>query len=251
MYKKELQLAKQAALEAGKFLRNKEGIHIDSFEGKDIKLSSDKLSEQIIINILKETQIPILSEECGCIGESKSEYLWIIDPLDGTANYWKGLDELSCVSVALWKNNEPILGVVYRFVADELYYGVVGQGAFLNEKPIATALVEETSKAVVATGFPVYRDYSDAGLMKFIKQVQSFKKVRMLGAAAIMGTFVAEGRVDAYMEESIMLWDIAGSSAIVKAAGGTIQIERLSDYKCVCRLFANNILMEDYNAKSI
>jgi myo-inositol-1(or 4)-monophosphatase len=251
MYKKELELAKRAAMEAGTLLTKKEGIYVDFSGGKDIKLSSDKASETIIIDILKESNIPILSEECGYISKQGNEYLWIIDPLDGTANYWKGLDELSCVSVALWKNDEPILGVVYRFATDELYYGVIGEGAFKNEKPITTSVVEDASKAVVSTGFPVYRDYSDDGLIRFVKQVQCFKKVRMLGTAAIMGAFVAEGKFDAYMEESIMLWDIAGSAAIVKAAGGALQIQRLDDYKCVCRLFANNKLMEDYNAKSI
>lgn len=248
MYSNELSLAKKSAKIAGDFLRNRKDIHIEADEGKDIKLSADKNSERLIIDILKETNIPILSEECGSVGQNESEYLWIIDPLDGTANYWKDLGELACVSVALWKDNKPILGVVYRFITDELFYGIVGQGAYMNGSPIHTSDIKSTEKAVIATGFPVHRDYGTESLSTFIKQVQRFKKVRMLGSAAIMGTFVAAGKFDAYMEDEIMLWDIAGASAIVKAAGGAVNVEMLSDYKCVCKCFANQSLMEDYHA---
>ncbi len=82
------------------------------------------------MNKLSETGYPILSEECGEISSGAvSQFYWIIDPLDGTVNYWKGLKELACVSVALWDQNEPVLGVIYRFESDELYCGVVGDGA--------------------------------------------------------------------------------------------------------------------------
>ena len=251
MYEKELNIAKEAALKAGNFLKRREGIHVDAAEGKDIKLSSDKRSEEIIINILKTTGIPILSEECGQLGGDPDEFLWIIDPLDGTANYWKGVGELACVSVALWRKNEPALGVVYRFEADELYYGAVGEGAFLNGRPIKTSSVSHTGDAVLATGFPVKGDYGTESLSAFVKQAQDFKKVRMLGAAAIMGAFVAAGKFDAYMEDGIMLWDIAGASAIVLAAGGKTDITMLGDYRCTCKCFSGAALMEDYNAKSL
>lgn len=251
MYEKEMELAKRAAKSAGDFLKKREHIHVDTAQGKDIKLSSDKYSEKIIIDILKESGIPVLSEECGIIYGETNEYLWIVDPLDGTANYWKGLKELSCVSVALWKGSEPVLGVVYRFSAGEFYYGAAGYGAYLNGVPIHTAEVQKTEEAVVATGFPVHRDYSTKGLSAFVKQVQHFKKIRMLGAAAIMGTFVAAGIFDAYMEDEIMLWDIAAAVAIICAAGGTAEVKQLDHYKCICKCFAGKALMEDYYAKSL
>lgn len=254
-YERELELAKMAAKEAGDFLKRREEIHVDASEGKDIKLSSDKYSEKIIIDRLKETEIPILSEECGRVnvqGNAEcSGAVWIIDPLDGTANYWKGLQELACVSIALWKDSRPVLGVVYRFFSDELYHGIVGQGAFLNGEPIHTSDVTETEQAIVATGFPVHRDYGTESLSVFINQVQNFKKVRMLGAAAVMGTFVAVGKVDAYMEDEIMLWDVAAAAALVLAAGGEASVELLDDDKCICKCFATRALMEDYYAKSL
>lgn len=251
MYEKELEIAKIAAKEAGVYLKKYTDIFVDGAEGKDIKLSSDKNSEKRILNYLEKTGIPILSEECGVINTVKSEFCWIIDPLDGTANYWKGMKELACVSISMWKQGEPILGVVYRFERDELYYGVVGVGAFCNGNRIYTSNVIHTTDAVIATGFPVNRDYSTESLAEFIQQIQCFKKVRMLGAAAIMGTFVGAGKIDVYMEDEIMLWDIGAASAIVKAAGGVVELEFLENYKCICKCFANEKLREDYYAKSV
>lgn len=252
MYETELEMAKKAAAEAGAYLKNCSSLHVDGQEGKDIKLSVDKESEKILVDWLSQTGYAILSEECGEVyGESQEGLHWIIDPLDGTANYWKGIKELCCVSVALWKKEEPVLGVVYRFAADELFWGVVHEGAFCNGHPIHTSAIETVADAVIATGFAVRRDYHTESLTAFVKQVQRFKKVRMLGAAAIMGTFVGTGRVDAYMEDEIMLWDIAAAVAIVKAAGGVTAVQLLDDYKCICKCFANTRLKEDYDAKGI
>ena len=243
---KEYDLALEAVKTAGQFLEENYDPTVDSQIGKDIKLSSDRKSEAIIIEILKETGLPILSEEAGLIEGAEHGLRWIVDPLDGSANYWKGLKELACTSVALWKGYEPVLGAIYRFHTDELFSGIVGKGAWLNDKAIKTSKVDKTKDAIFATGFPVKRDYGEESLKKFVKQVQSFKKVRMLGAAAVMGSLVAAGKIDAYLEEQIMLWDIAASSAIVNAAGGYVEIEHLQDYQCICKLFANKKLYEDF-----
>ena len=247
---KELELAIKAAKAAGEFLAQRKDIHVDALEGKDIKLSSDKMSEKIILDILYASGISILSEEYGFKGE-ESKLCWIIDPLDGTINYFKGMDEMACVSIALWKEDKPVLGVVYRFMKDELFYGEEGKGAFLNGKEINPSDIQETGQAVMATGFPVKRAYDTESLTQFVKQVQNFKKVRMLGAAAIMGTFVACGRFDAYFEDEIMLWDVAAAVALVNAAGGSTTLELLNDSKCICKCFATKALMEDYYAKGL
>lgn len=253
MYKKELEIAIQAAREAGKLLRAGGNMTIDSMEGKDIKLSSDRDSEQKIFATLRsESAYPILSEESGRIETGDTTgHLWIVDPLDGTANYFKGLTELTCVSIALWKDGHPVLGVIYRYVVDELYYGIVGSGAYCNEVQISTSEIACVKEAVLATGLPVHRDYHSDSLLDFVRTIQQFKKIRMLGAAAVMGAFVAAGRLDAYWEDHIMLWDIAASAAIVRSAGGEVDIQFLEDNMCVCKLFANHGLMEDFNAKSL
>ncbi len=253
MYKNELELAISAAKAAGEILSARCNVTVDSAEGKDIKLSADKNSEKKVIEILQTgSKYPVLSEECGKVGTDDNSGLhWIVDPLDGTANYFRGATELTCVSIALWKDNEPVLGVIYRYATDEMFYGVVGEGAFCNGKEIHTSDVTDVSKAFITTGFPVHRDYSDESLSKFIHTIQHFKKVRMLGAAALMGVFVAAARVDVYFEDHIMLWDIAAAAAIVKAAGGETSIELLEDNMCICKFFANRTLMEDFNAKGL
>ena len=246
MYEKEFEAAKKAALKSGEYLRKREKVHIDSADGKDIKLSSDKGSEKILMEELGSFGYSILSEEYG-MKDIGTELCWIIDPLDGTMNYSRGLDDLACVSVALWKGEEPLLGVVYRFKIDELFSGLVGNGAWLNDEPIKPSEVTKMTDAVLATGFPVKRSYDDEALSSFVKSVQGFKKIRMLGAAAIMGTFVACGRIDTYMEEDIMLWDIAAATAIVKAAGGSTQLEMREDNKYLCQLFASEELMKEFS----
>lgn len=255
MNQSELLFAKTASLQAGELLRKQKLTEVDSAEGKDIKLALDKISEATIVDCLSASGIPVLTEESGFQNGSEKSLregkLWIIDPLDGTANYWKGMRELSCVSIALWEDGKPVLGVINRFFCDELFVGVVGEGAWLNDKPIVTSMTEQISQSVLATGFPLKRSYEYKDLERSIKQIQNFKKIRMLGAAAIMGAFVACGRVDAYMEEDIMLWDIAASGALVVAAGGTVEIKEQKDYKCICRMFANENLKGNYYADCI
>lgn len=255
MFEEELIYAKKAVIQAGQMLKQQARTDVDFMGGKDIKLAIDKESESIIISCLEQSNIPILSEECGfwkgTEANLKSGKLWIIDPLDGSANYWKGMRELTCVSIALWEDGKPVLGVINRFCCDELFVGIVGEGAWLNDKPITTSATGQVSQAVLATGFPLKRSYESSNLERSIKQIQNFKKIRMLGAAAIMGAFVACGRVDAYVEEEIMLWDIAASGALVLAAGGTVEIKQVEDYKCICRLFANGELKGSYYANCI
>lgn len=250
MYEKEFEEAKRVAYEAGQFLRKHYNIHIDSSEGKDIKLSADKESEEMIFKGLRPFGYSLLSEEKG-LEETGTEIRWIIDPLDGTMNYSKGMDDLSCVSISLWKKDEPLFGIVYRFRVDEMFSGMIGKGAWINDYPIKPSRITKVSDSIIATGFPVKRTYDTNSLTSFIEKVQRFKKVRMLGAAAIMTTYVACGKVDAYMEEDIMLWDVAAGAAIIKAAGGIAEIEIKEDNKCICKCFANSNLMESYYAEGL
>ncbi len=250
MYEKELELAIKTAKEAGDFLLSEENMKVDSAEGKDIKLSTDKSSEKIIMESLgKESNYPILSEEAGLLEGKDPSCRWIVDPLDGSLNYNRDMKEMTCVSIALWKGETPLLGVIYRYATGELYTGIVGEGAFCNGKAIGSSQVTTLSQGVFATGFPVNRDYGEESLLKFSKQVQQFKKVRMLGTAALMGTFVACGKVDVYEEENIMLWDIAASTALVLASGGEAEVKIQESNQCHCKLFANKGIKEDFHAK--
>lgn len=240
-----MKLAMEAAEKAGIHLRKREDVSVDAMTKHDIKLSSDRRSENVILDVLRPSGLPVLSEECGRIGDGDG-LRWIVDPLDGTVNYFQNVDELSCVSIALWDGDKPLLGVINRFAAAEVFVGAAGKGAWLNAQKISTSGVTKAGEAVLATGFPSKRDYSDAALLAFIRQIQKVQKVRMLGTAALMAAFVACGRVDAYMEEDIMLWDIAAAAAIVQAAGGVVRYEkRPNENSCVFRCYATEELRQE------
>lgn len=242
-----LQTAKEAALAAGKYLTEETLKAVNVEQDKDIKLFADKNSEKIIIDFLKSRyDIPVLTEESGELGTIGDGLYWIVDPIDGTYNYLKGLD-LCCVSIALWEGGSPVLGVIYEFKNDKLYSGIVGEGAWCNESSMSTSQIDTLGKASLATGFPVYRDYSDKALTRFTDSVKYFKKIRMFGTAATSIAYVASGKVDAYIEEDIMLWDVAAGVALVLAAGGAVQLEQGSEKwtrKTMC--FANEQLKEKY-----
>ena len=252
-YESELKIARDASELAAEYLRSQFRGTIESAIGKDIKLINDKKSEAIIIEKLGVTGIPILSEESGLSTEEfkNNGLIWIVDPLDGSANYMKGMRDLTCVSIALWEGNKPILGVINRFEKNEIFWGTVGDAAFLNDEKIKTSDVCILEDAILSTGFPLKRSYSEKALGCFIRSVQRFKKIRMLGAAALMGAFVACGRVDAYTEENIMLWDIAAASAIVSAAGGYVNIEGIGDQQCLCELFSNEKLYSENSSSGL
>jgi len=252
MFEAELKIAVEAAKAAGDFLVKRINLLVDSQDGKDIKMAADKQSESIIVEKLKKTGIPILSEEAGLIANSDSDKLcWIVDPIDGTLNYSRGLGGMCCVSIALWKGGHPALGVINRFERNEIYTGVVGASAKINGATLKTSGIARIDQAVLATGFPVGRDYSSAGLADFITNIQRFKKIRMLGSAALMATFVATGAVDVYMEDGIMLWDIAAAAAIVLAAGGEFKYLPRGNNKCLCVMYATKDLAEACDVEGI
>ena len=222
-----LNVAVAAAKDAGIFLKKagKEALIVNSSEGRDIKLALDRESEERIVDLLqKESDFPILSEEMGktWLPEIFSSYHWIVDPLDGTLNYWKGVP-LCCVSVGLWRGRKPVLVAVYDFNRDELFTGIVGQGAWMNGVSIKVSDVPAPENAVLCTGFPVSTDFSETGIQEFISFVRAYKKVRLFGSAALSLAYVASGRVDGYCERDIKIWDVAAGLAIVEAAGGRIQ----------------------------
>lgn len=221
-----LALAVAAAREAGALLRARgsAATQVRADEAKDLKLGADVLAETVVLDRLRASSPhPILSEEAGADpGFSREGWHWVVDPLDGTLNYGRELP-LSCVSLALWKGDAPVLGVVYDFTRDEMFTGETGNGAACNGVAIRTSAILEPGKAVLATGFPSGRDYGDASLAAFCRHVQQFKKVRLLGSAALSLAWLAAGRLDAYTEEDIWFWDVAAGLALVGAAGGRFE----------------------------
>ena len=231
-------LAISAARQAGGFLnQNKlEKKEVYQEEGRDIKLIIDQDTEKLIRSSLEKTNIPILGEEYG--GEMSNERYWVIDPIDGTANYFRGLNEC-CVSIALMEGNEALIGVIYNFNNDQMYTAIKDHGAFLNNTKISVSDVALKSKASITTGFPASETIESS--MDFLENLKDWKKVRMFGSAALSCAYVASGKCDYYAEKGVYLWDIAAGICLVKEAGGS------ADYKLIDKdryevVFSNNLL---------
>lgn len=234
-----LRTAIDAALESGRILCKEGGSSIDSESGHDIKLKADKESEARIFAKLEQTGINILSEEYGVNTKNNEDLWWIVDPLDGSLNYQRHIP-ICCISIALWKANKPLLGVVYDFNHDKLYSGIVGEGASVNGKPIFVSDIPEREKAIIATGFPVYLNFDDRVLSTFVKTLQKYKKVRLFGSAALSCMSVAQGSVEVYSESNIALWDVAAGIAVIEAAGGCCDYEYTNKEKFLLNVFAAN-----------
>ena len=238
-----LELAKETAFQAGSTLieQQKSARQVLQSHNRDVKVKGDSLSETIIIDSLQQhSSFPILTEESGIIGEiDREQYLWIVDPLDGSLNYSQGIP-LCCISIALWEGDIPVIGVIFDFFLEELFSGLIGVGSWLNESAIKVSEITKKKEALLCTGFPIRTDFSEEGITQFVKQVRTYKKVRILGSAALSLAYVACGRADAYMEENIMLWDVGAGCAIVKAAGGEIQMDNCNDLLAPVKVIAKN-----------
>ena len=163
----------------------------------------------------------ILGEEEGGILPPKGR-VWILDPLDGTVNFIHGLAPVS-VSVALWKDRAPVVGVVIEAIHGEEFTAVRGEGATLGARPISVSSNALLSQALVATGFPYDRQkraHEYAGLLATV--LATCQGVRRRGSAALDLCYVADGRFDAYWEQGLAVWDMAAGILIVEEAGGTV-----------------------------
>lgn len=239
---KGLVIAKKAIFEAGNLLlKNKEILsEVILSTNKDIKLKADILAEKAIKAIIEnESDYPILAEESGLSSKTIPNIFWVVDPLDGTANYARNIP-ICCVSIALISDLKPILGVIYDFINDDLYEGSTYTKALLNSKEISVSKVSNPQEGILITGLPNNTDYSDSALLKMIKGFQNWRKVRMIGSAAMASVYVASGKADVYKESGTYLWDVAAGAAIVNAAGGAASITNQRDNFQVDVFFSNS-----------
>ena len=239
----DLSLAIKAAKESGKLLfENREEFNqrLNS-NSKDTKLKADIESENLIKSIItSQSTYQILSEETGKSSDNLGEIFWVIDPLDGTANYNKGIP-VSCVSIGLISNMKPILGVIYDFNNDHMYVGDThNKTSVMNGHKIEVSSITTKEDGILITGLPHDSDYSETTLKKMIDDMQKWQKIRMMGSAAMAACYVATGRVEQYQEKGIYLWDVIAGAAIVESSGGVAEISNQRENYQVDVVFSNS-----------
>lgn len=223
-----LDLAQSAARAAGILLREHYGsaLEVNEMLEYDIKLDLDVRSQDLITDhILKIFPDHAIYGEEGIGGNQESPFQWIVDPIDGTVNYFYGIPHF-CISIALRKDGEIIAGVIYDPMLDEMFAVEAGGPAMLNGKPITVSNRSEMSAAVVTIGFSKTRESMDAGFARYKRIAVQVRKTRMLGSAALAMAYIACGRLDAYIEEQISIWDVATGLLLVKAAGGKVDLKQ-------------------------
>lgn len=183
----------------------------------------DKKSEQEIIGFIKRNfpDHGIIAEESG-MENNKAEYVWVIDPLDGTTNFAHGLPIFS-VSIGLQKNGETIAGAVYDVMRDAMYWAEKGKGSFVNDKQLHVSENGNLRRSCLVTGFPYdVAEHPKPILKIFGDMIVSSRAVRRLGSAAIDFCYVAEGVFDGYWETFLYPWDMCAGKLIVEEAGGVV-----------------------------
>jgi myo-inositol-1(or 4)-monophosphatase len=218
-------LAIRAAKKAGQILQRRLGRvrNVDYKGAVNLVTEMDFLAEEVIVSeIRKEYPHHSFLAEEKVRQQVDSPFRWIIDPLDGTTNYAHGFP-IFCVSIALEKEGEIILGVVYDPSRDELFVAEKGKGARLNGRRIRVSSTPKLSQSLLATGFPYdLRESPVNNFDHFRNFALRVHAVRRAGSAALDLCYVAAGRFDGFWEMKLGPWDLAAGSLIVKEAGGKV-----------------------------
>lgn len=226
-----LQTATDAALAAGGFLRANFGrsLSVDENLAHDIKLALDRHTQSLIEGLILDRypQHAIYGEE-GVRGDQSSEFQWVVDPIDGTVNFFYNIPHFA-VSIALRRAGRIIAGVIHDPMRDELWSAVEGGPTLLNGHPVRVSNRTLLEEATVSVGVSKSLDTINRGIPLFERMVRSAKKCRMMGSASLDIAYVACGRLDAYIENSISLWDVAAGILLVGQAGGRVDLSPHAD----------------------
>ena len=221
-----LNIAVKAARRAGGVInrasRDVEQIKVSAKRDKDFVTEVDKAAEEAILGVLKEAypDHAILAEESGASGDS--DYVWIIDPLDGTTNFIHGFPQYA-VSIAQTHKGVLQHAVVYDPTRNELFTASKGAGAYVNDRRIRVSKRVKLNEVLIGTGFPFrYFEHVDAYLGIFRDMMHKTAGVRRPGAAALDLAWVAAGRIDGFWEIGLSPWDMAGGALLITEAGGLI-----------------------------
>jgi myo-inositol-1(or 4)-monophosphatase len=221
-----LTTAVEAALKAGKLLREnfEKPLEVDAMHEHDIKIELDRRTQKLIEDhiLASHPDHSILGEEGSREGAGGVE--WIIDPLDGTVNYFYGIPHFA-TTIAVRRHGELLAGVVHDPMRNETWTAEAGGPALLNGREIRVSTRTELPDCIVSMGVSKTVETINSTLPAFNHAIRRVKKMRMLGSAALDIAYVATGRLDAYIEGTISLWDIAAGLLLVPAAGGNIDLQ--------------------------
>ena len=186
-----------------------ENLQVSKKGPKDFVTNSDKKTEKVLINELTKNKkkYSILSEEIGFIKNDDNDYIWVIDPIDGTTNFLHGVPHF-CISIGLKFRDEIISGIIFDPIKNEIFYAEKNQGAFFNNHRIRVSKRKNLDECLFATN---KNGLSSTDL-----------NARIFGSAALDLAYVASGRIDGYFQNGLNLWDIAAGTLIVKEAGGIV-----------------------------
>ena len=237
----------QAARAAGKIMRANWNApkRVKVSHAHDIKLELDVRCQKTIENILYRAfpKVPLLGEE-GNSGDLNADYRWVVDPIDGTVNYFFGMPH-AAVSIALQATapGSPIalIGVIYDPFTDELWTATYGGKTRLNGKVVRASKRAKVGECIIAMGFSKTRENMEKSIPHLNRIARRAKKIRIMGSAALELAYVASGRLDAYIERTINIWDIAAGGLMVECSGGEMFLKELPDGRL--RMCADNGLL--------
>ena len=239
---KAVDTAVKAAKAAGVLLRENLGcvLEVDEAMHHDIKLALDRESQDLITKILLD-EFPdyALYGEEGIAGNQDSDNQWIVDPIDGTVNFFYGIPHY-CISIALRCKGELTVGVIYDPSMDELWTVVKGEKPFLNGKEISCSSRTKLEESILYVGCGKTEDALSDGLERFRRASLRARKMRMMGSAALAMAYIATGRLDAYVESRISLWDIAAGQLLIEATGGKVTLTPKEGAPDVWSIIATN-----------
>ena len=238
----DLELATHAALTAGKLLKQHFGsdAEVDEASHHDIKLALDKESQDLITKILLGARPgDALYGEEGIAGNQDSDRQWIVDPIDGTVNFFYGIPHF-CVSIALRVGGEITAGVIHDPMVGETWTVEKGGPALLDGKPIRASTRDTFEQSILFVGCGKDEEALRTGIERFHRASLRARKMRMMGSAALGMAYIACGRLDAYIESRISLWDIAAGQLLVETAGGKVDLKPVGNHPDSWSIVASN-----------
>jgi myo-inositol-1(or 4)-monophosphatase len=231
-----LEIAKKIAKDAGDMIKSRMDTPFQTDEKSssfDLVTEVDRASERMIRELIHQ-----FCPDHAFLGEEESygsderfsrrlekavsePFLWIVDPIDGTTNFVQGMSGFT-VSIALAARGDMVIGVVYDPCSDEMYWAEKGQGTFLNGKKITVSTADSLEQCVIGTGFPTDERARSAVVEGIGELSRKSRSIRSLGSAALQLAYVASGRLEAYWEYGLSIWDTAAGAVLIREAGGNV-----------------------------